>query len=631
MGDKVLSKDELRSGHDSHSGLWGLALGSIGVVYGDIGTSPLYAFREAVRTSNISGRSDVLGVLSLILWALLLIVTIKYVLFLLRADNKGEGGILSLLSLAQTALVKSVPLVFFFGIFGAALFCGDALITPAISILSAVEGLKLVTSGFDGYVAPVAIIVLLCLALVQSHGTAGVANWFGPIMLVWFLALAIGGITNVARDWSVFLAFDPRYAIAFLTVSDGDGILSLGAVFLAVTGAEALYADLGHFGRRPIQLAWFLIVFPALALNYLGQAALVLNSPETGSNPFFLLYPFWALPPMVLLATLATCIASQAVITGAYSLVHQAIQLHLLPRMEIRHTSAAHEGQIYIQQVNILVTAGVLALIFLFHTSDNLSGAYGISVTGTMIVTTGLAFIVIWKQWHWPLWAAFLITAFFLIIELSFFTANLTKLFDGGYVTLLLAAVIVTIMATWVRGMKILLDTNRDPNVTVAELEAILASDPPVIIPGTAIFLNRDQERMPAVLLNILKRFRVLHENNVILTVVIASIPRVRPADRAQTEVLGAHLSRVILTFGFMEVPDVPTALANFVKLGWRFDIASTTFFLSRRKLGQTSNSLLPLWQKKLFIRLLSHSNNATDYFQIPIGSVVEIGYGATI
>ncbi|MCZ8097744.1 MAG: potassium transporter Kup [Burkholderiales bacterium] len=618
-----------------HGGFWTLTLGSIGVVYGDIGTSPLYAFREALSATGAAHqgvqRADVLGVLSLILWAMIVIVTIKYVFILLRADNDGEGGTLSLLALAQRALGGSTPVVFFLGAAGAALFYGDALITPAISVLSAVEGLKLVTSGFEPYVLPLSVAVIVGLFLVQSHGTAGVAVWFGPITLVWFVAMATGGLLHIADDPGVFAAFDPRHALVFLAGNGKVGLVALGAVFLAVTGAEALYADLGHFGRRPIRFAWLVVVFPALALNYLGQGALVLSRPETLENPFFLLYPSWALLPMVLLATMATVIASQAVITGAYSLTRQAIQLRLLPRLEIRHTSATQAGQIYMPQVNTLLLVGVLLLVFLFGSSSRLATAYGIAVTGTMLVTACLAFVIVWKHWRWPLWAATALILPFLVVDLVFLGANLLKLFDGGYVPVLLALAIMVVMSTWVTGTGILFDKARRSDVSIADLAMSLEKKPPILVPGTAVFLTSDPDTAPAALLHSLKHYKALHEANVLLTVVTATVPRVAHADRVRIEPIGGRFSRVILTFGFMEEPNVPAALALCRKLGWTFDIMSTSFFLSRRSIKASPRGGMPLWRDRIYILLAANATDASDYFRIPTGRVVEIGSQMTV
>jgi KUP system potassium uptake protein len=619
----------------SHAGFWGLTLGSLGVVYGDIGTSPLYALREAVVAAGGPGglvsRGTVLGVLSLILWALILVVTIKYVLILLRADNNGEGGTLTLMALALRAVGRSGSVVVLLGIISGALFYGDALITPALSVLSAIEGMKVATPAFEPYVVPLTIVILLALFAVQSRGSGKVGALFGPITTVWFIAIAIPGIQQIAADPEVLWAFDPMYGLTFLASHGKIGLLTLGAVFLAVTGAEALYADLGHFGRRPIQTAWLIIVLPSLVVNYLGQGALVLADPKAVENPFFLLYPDWALLPMVALATAATVIASQAVITGAYSLTRQAIQLGLLPRLEIRHTSVTHAGQIYMPRVNTLLLVGVLLLVGLFKSSSALASAYGIAVTGTMVVTAMMAFIVIWKGWHWSLPAAAALMVPFLVIDLTFLAANLLKVVEGGWVPLAFGAALMLLMYTWRRGTRLLFEKTRRQETPLASLVAMLERKPPQRVPGTAVFFTSDPESAPTALLHSLKHYKVLHEQNVILTVKTADTPHVQAAERVRIEQISPTFSRVHLRFGYMETPNVPKALAIARKLGWHFDIMSTSFFLSRRALKPATHSGMPRWQDRLFIKLAGAANDATDYFQIPTGRVVEVGTQVTI
>ena len=610
------------------SPFWALALGSIGVVYGDIGTSPLYAFREAMLaaggTQTQIARDDVLGILSLILWALTIIVTLKYVAILLRADNQGEGGTLSLLALAHRALGGTAATIFLVGALGAALFYGDALITPAISVLSAVEGLSLVTSTFDPYILPIAVAIIVALFLVQSRGTAAVAGWFGPVTLVWFVVMAIGGGVHLAGDPAVLAAVDPRHAVAFLADHGTIGLVALGAVFLAVTGAEALYADLGHFGRRPIQFAWLFVAFPALALNYLGQGALVLADPQALENPFFRLYPAWALLPVVVLATMATIIASQAVITGTYSLTRQAIQLKLLPRMRIRHTSEAQAGQVYMPGVNTLLMLGVLALTIGFASSSRLASAYGIAVTGTMVVTAALAIVVLNAHWRWPLAGAVALIVPFLAIDLVFLGANLMKFLDGGYVPLLIAAVVVVVMRTWMRGTAVLAEQDMQAEIRLAELLRSLATKPLPTIPGTAVFLTAHPELAPQALMHSLKHFKSLHEHNVILTIATADVPRVDPAMRARLTEITPRFRTLTLTFGYMEEPDVPQAMAECPGMG--FDPMTTSFLVSRRSLRLAAKSAMPTWQSLLFIFLARNAAGATDYFNIPAGRVVEIG-----
>jgi KUP system potassium uptake protein len=616
-------------------GFWSLTLGSIGVVYGDIGTSPLYAFREAILAASGSGTTTsepvVLGILSLIIWALLLVVTGKYVLILLRADNKGEGGTLALMALASRSLMRRGGVVIFLGIISGALFYGDAIITPALSVLSAIEGLKVVTPAFDAYVVPLTVLVLIALFSVQSRGTANVAIFFGPVMVCWFAAIAVAGIWHVLQNPTVLFAFNPWHGVSFLVHHGLIGFYTLGAVFLVVTGAEALYADLGHFGRSPIRAAWLVVVLPALTVNYLGQGALVLANPKSVENPFFLLFPEWALLPMVLLATVATVIASQAVITGAYSLTRQAIQLGLLPRLEIRHTSEALSGQIYMPRINLLLLIGVLLLVGLFRSSSALASAYGIAVTGTMVVTAMMAIVVIWRVWNWGFAAALALILPFLFIDLIFLSANLLKIVEGGWMPLALGALVMIVMYTWRRGSRLLSEKTRRLETPLESLVKSLEKKPPARVPGTAVFLTSDPVSAPTALLHSLKHYKVLHEKNVILTIETADAPRVDPAERVRIVPVGKTFSRIVLRFGFMETPNVPKALAIARKLGWQFDIMSTSFFLSRRSLKPAAHSGMPDWQDRLFIGLTRVANDATDYFQIPTGRVVEVGTQVTI
>ena len=625
-------------GHgEAHStaSIAGLMLGSIGVVYGDIGTSPLYAFREAVVAATAGSEAvsaqAVLGVLSLILWALIVVVTLKYVVILLRADNNGEGGTLALMALAQRAVGGKSVIIMLLGITSGALFYGDAVITPALSVLSAVEGIKLVTAAFEHYVVPITVIILAGLFAVQSRGTARVASLFGPVMCVWFAVIALAALPQIARHPEVLQALNPLHAVTFMLHHGMIGFVTLGAVFLAVTGAEALYADLGHFGKRPIRAAWLFIVLPSLALNYFGQGAIVIADPKAIENPFFLMFPEWALIPMVALATLATVIASQAVITGAYSLTRQAIQLGLMPRFEIRHTSEAHYGQIYIPKINLLLFLAVILLVLLFRSSSALASAYGIAVTGTMVVTAMMGFVVIWKVWRWSPIAAAALIAPFLLLDLTFLAANLLKVFEGAWVPLLLGGVVMLLMYTWRRGSRLLFEKSRKLEFPLAELVAMLEKRPPQRVPGTAVFLTSDPQSAPTALMHSLKHYKVLHEKNVILTIETAPTPRIDDSERVRLEEISATFSKVTLRFGFMESPNVPKALAIARKLGWQFDIMSTSFFLSRRALKPAAHSGMPRWQDHLFIALSRSSNDATDYFQIPTGRVVEVGTQVTI
>jgi len=611
-----------------------LTLGSVGVVYGDIGTSPLYAFREAVVAAGESGpitREIVLGVLSLILWALIVVVTIKYVLILLRADNKGEGGTLSLTALVTRALGRRTMPVFLLGVIGASMFLGDSVITPAISVLSAVEGLKLATPAFDHFVVPLTIAILLALFAAQRRGTAAVASLFGPIMVVWFVAIALAGLFHIRDDPGVLLAIDPSYGVRFLLEHGNVGLATLGLVFLVVTGGEALYADLGHFGRKPIQTAWLALVLPALLINYFAQGALVLANPAAIENPFYRLVPESLLLPMVVLATAATVIASQAVITGAYSLVHQAIQLGLLPRLAILHTSAAQVGQIYIPRVTAALLVGVLLLVGLFRTSSALASAYGIAVATTMVVDGLLAFLVVWKLWQWRLWQAALLMIPLVVVDITFFSANLLKLLEGAWVPILFGTSMVLLILTWRRGTSLLAQKTRRSEVPLETLIRSLEKKPPHIVPGTAVFLTSDPEFAPTALLHNLKHNKVLHEHNVVLTIITADTPRVSQDERVTMVAVSPHFSRVALKFGYMEQPNVPKALAIARRHGWTFDIMATSFFLSRRLLKPAAHSGMPRWQDRLFIGLARSASDATDFFQIPTGRVVEVGTQVTV
>jgi KUP system potassium uptake protein len=613
---------------------WALALGSIGVVFGDIGTSPLYAFREAVAAASHGApitRDIVLGVLSLILWALFIVVTAKYVLLLLRADNNGEGGTLSLMALGLRAIGRRSWPLLALGVVGASMFIGDSMITPAISVLSAVEGLKLAAPVLDHYVVALTIVILVVLFSVQSSGTARVASAFGPVMVVWFASLAAMGVANISDDPSVLAAINPWYGISFLLSHGAIGLVTLGAVFLAVTGGEALYADLGHFGRRPIQAGWLFFVLPSLLINYFGQGALVLANPDAIENSFYRMVPKVLLLPLVALATVATVIASQAVITGAYSLIRQAVQLGLLPRFEVRYTSETHAGQIYLPRVNRLLLTGVLLLVLLFRTSSGLASAYGIAVSTTMVADGIMGFIVIWKLWHWRPAAAAALILPFVVVDTTFFSANFLKLFEGAWVPLLFGLCMAIVIWTWRRGTAILLAKTRRTEVPLKELIASLEKRPPHIVKGTAVFLTSDPDFVPTALLHNLKHNKVLHEKNVILTIETAQTPRVGSADRVVMETISDRFIIVRLRFGYMESPNVPKALAIARKLGWQFDIMSTSFFVSRRSLKPSAQSGMPQWQNHLFIALSRSANDAPDYFQIPTGRVVEVGTQVTI
>ncbi len=631
----VLENGQDGAGAAARPGLLTLALGSLGVVFGDIGTSPLYAFREAIAAAigehGVLTRSAVLGILSLILWTLTLIVSVKYVLILLRADNHGEGGTLSLMALAQRGLSKPSPYIVLLGIVGAALFYGDATITPAISVLSAVEGLAVATPRLAQIVLPLTIVILIGLFSVQRTGTGRVASFFGPITASWFAVLAVSGLFALAREPSVLFAINPYYAVSFLFTHKFIAFVTLGAVFLVVTGAEALYADLGHFGRRPIQAAWYCVVFPALAINYLGQGALILRDPAARENPFFLLFPDWAVVPVVILATAATVIASQAVISGTYSLTRQAIQLGLLPRMRILFTSEMTTGQIYVPRINWLLFTAVLLLTLLFESSANLASAYGIAVAGTMVVDATLGIIVLRCCWHWRLPSALGTLGPFVLIATLFLSANSLKIPSGGWLPILFGLVLVLIMLTWRRGAAILAEKTRRIEVSLGDLVHRLDSKPPHRVPGTAIFLTGNPDGAPTALLHNLKHNKIIHERNIILTIRTEQMPRVAPEQRATITELSPSFQQITMTFGYMETPNILKGIAACRKLGLTFDIMSTSFFMSRRSLKASPHSGMPVWQDKVFIALAGSADSATDYFHIPAERVVEIGAQVTI
>ena len=624
--------------HARKDGFWALTLGSVGVVFGDIGTSPIYAMREALSHSKGGGGGElaVLGVISLITWALILVVTVKYVVFLMRADNKGEGGTLALMALAQRLRPGGrSPLIFFLGVIGAALFYGDGIITPAVSVLGAVEGLKSAPgmgARLDqSMVQAISAGILVGLFLIQSRGTASVAKFFGPITALWFLVLAGLGLFHIADDLSVFRALSPWYGVSFLIDNGFLGFVILGSVFLAVTGAEALYADMGHFGKKPIRTAWLILVLPALVLNYLGQGALVLAHPEARINPFFEMIPEAIYWPVLLLATASAVIASQAVITGAFSMTQQAVLLGLFPRIDIRRTSETQAGQIYVPQVNTFLMVGVLLLLFTFGTSSNLASAYGIAVTGSMFIDTLLFFYIVRYMWKRPVWQAVMASAAFGALDIVFITSNLLKFFSGAWLPLVLGAGMVVIMWTWTRGAGILADKTRRESVPLSELADILKARAPYRAPGTAIFLTSDPDTAPVALMHNLKHNKVLHEKNIILTVSTAETPRVRDDDRVRIVPVNDDFKTVMISYGFMETPNVPKALGLCRKQGLKFDIMATSFFLGRRSVVASATSGMPLWQDKLFIFLMRNAANPTDFYKIPPGRVVEMGAQVTV
>ncbi|MDX2113084.1 MAG: potassium transporter Kup [Alphaproteobacteria bacterium] len=612
-----------------------LTLGSVGVVYGDIGTSPLYAFRESLAAAAAGGAVTagmVLGVLSLILWALIITVTLKYVVLLLRADNQGEGGILSLMALAMRSLGgKAAPFLVLLGMAGVSLFYGDAIITPAISVLSAIEGLKLVTGHFKPYIVPLALAIMLVLFIAQCRGTASMGRFFGPIMVVWFLALGWGGFLHMFDSPEVWQAFNPMHAIYFLTHHGFASVIALGAVVLAVTGAEALYADMGHFGKKPIRLAWLGFVMPCLMLNYIGQAGLVLSNPEAAHQSFYLTYPDWALAPMVLLATMASIIASQAVISGAYSLSQQAVQLGFLPRLRVVYTSAEHRGQIYLPQVNWLLLIGVVLLIEIFKSSEALASAYGIAVTGTMVISSLVMFVVARHVWQWPAVLVGAVVLPLFLIDVVFLGANLPKLFEGGFVPVLIAIAMIIVMRTWRRGSASLHEQTRDYQHSMELLIRDINHHPPKRVEGTAIYLSSNAAYAPSALLQNLKHNKVLHEHNLIINIRFATTPHVAEDERVQVEKLCEDFSRVTMQFGYMEQPNVTKALQVMRRHDLAMDMMHTSYFISRRNIVPSARFGMPLWQDRIFIMLANNAADAAEYFHIPRTRVVELGVQMTV
>lgn len=616
-----------------------LAMGAIGVVFGDIGTSPLYAYREALTQAASGGisQAEILGVLSLALWTLILVVTVKYVSFLMRADNHGEGGVLSLMALAQRATQGKWVIVTVLGAIGAAMFYGDAILTPALSVLSAVEGLKSVPAVAPylshGLILALAIGLLIALFAIQSSGTAAVAVWFGPICVAWFLAIGGVGLANTFAAPEILTAINPAYGIEFLLTHGRVGLLVMGAVFLTVTGAEALTADMGHFGRFPIQLGWYLLVFPALTLNYFGQGAFALVQFELAASQgqslqpsdwFFLMTPEWFRLAMVGLATAATIIASQAVITGAFSLTQQAISLGLVPRLTIRQTNASQSGQIYLPAINWLLALGVLILILSFQTSSKMAAAYGIAVTGTMVVTTILAFVVVWKLWNWSLIRTLLLIVPLLALDLFFFGANMLRVVEGGWVPLVVALLIVGLIGIWVRGKAFLSAQAGRETVKIADLVPNLAKGSMPIAQGTAVFLTAEPDHAPAALLHNLKHNQVLHEDNILLTVRTSTQPHIQPEQRLSIERLNDRFARATLCYGYMESPDVPTDLHKDGRIP--VHPKGTSFFVSRNTLAPSAEVGLPLWQAVVYSFLHRNAADPTAFFQIPPDRVVELG-----
>jgi KUP system potassium uptake protein len=609
----------------------GVVVTALGVVYGDIGTSPLYALKQCFAAAGAGAVSEarVYGALSLITWALLVIVTLKYVLVVMRADNRGEGGILALTALALRA-VTDKPVAYRWvlaaGFIGAALFYGDGVITPAISVLSAVEGLNVATPLFEPYVIPITIVLLVALFLVQRHGTAGIGAFFGPVMIVWFVTIGLLGAAQIAREPKILLALDPLYGIDLLVDAPWAGFVLLGAVVLAVTGAEALYADMGHFGGRPIRRAWLFFVFPCLLLNYFGQGGLLLDAPDAVENPFYRLVPNWALLPMVVLASAATIIASQAVISGAFSLTRQAVQLGYLPRLQVRHTSEEEIGQVYVPRINYALLIAVVALVIGFKSSDNLGAAYGIAVTGTMLITTVHAFIYM-RHVGWPLYKAAPLFALFLVVDAAFFGANLLKIEEGGWFPLVVAAVVYAVMSSWLLGRKRLYAQRFKDAMPISLFLRNLKPDRPLRVPGTAVYMTGSIDNLPSALLHNIKHNKVLHERNVLMTVRTEDIPRVADDQRIEIQNLGHGFYTVVVRYGFMEEPNIPRALAQCRLMQLRFNLMETSFFVGREKLvARKDTSLLPRWGKQLFIFMSNTMLDATEFFRIPANRAIELG-----
>ncbi len=614
-------------GHD-HGKLVPLALGAIGVVFGDIGTSPLYSLKESFAGPHplTIDRPHIFGVLSLIFWTMTLVVTIKYVFVTMRADNEGEGGSLALLALiVRSGRIKWTRGIVLLGVAATALFYGDAIITPAISVLSAVEGLEIVHTGFAPWVVPISVLILIGLFLIQSRGTAKVGLVFGPVMLFYFLVIGVMGLGGIVRDPGVLRAVDPYWALNFFLLDPKLAFLALGSVVLAVTGAEALYADMGHFGRRSISVAWLYVAFPCLLLNYLGQSALLLDNPAAIDNPFFRMAPDWARLPLVGLATTATVIASQAVISGAYSVTQQAVQLGFLPRLRITHTSASAAGQIYVPLVNWLLLGFVLLLVLTFRSSSSLASAYGIAVTGTMVITSIMLGILVFRIWKWNRWAAGAMIGAFVIVDGAYFASNITKIPDGGWFPLLVGACAFTVLTTWAKGRRLMRERLFESAMPL-DLFVNTAAKKVRRVPGTAVFLSASPEGAPPALLHNLKHNKVLHERIVILTVKVMGRPHIDDAERLEFTRLGEDFYRIVLRYGFMQEVDVPLAMAATRDCGPPFRSMETSFFLGRQTLIHGDRPGMTLWREKLFAWMLRNAMSAMEFFKLPTNRVVELG-----
>ncbi|MFO1505588.1 MAG: potassium transporter Kup [Lysobacterales bacterium] len=607
-----------------------LALGAMGVVYGDIGTSPLYTMKETFGEHGIPpSPENVLGVLSLVFWSLVMVVSVKYAGFIMRADNKGEGGIMALTALVQRAL-RANPrarwAVVIVGLFGASLFFGDGVITPAISVLSAVEGLQVAAPGLEHWIVPVTVVIIILLFVLQNHGTGRVGAVFGPIMSLWFITIAVLGAIEVAGNPHVLRALSPMYAVAFLRDNGWTAIIALGSVVLCMTGAEALYADMGHFGRKPIRVSWFSFILPALVLNYFGQGSLLIHDPAKAANPFYLLAPHALLLPMIVLSTVAAIIASQSVISGAFSVAREAIQLGYLPRMEVRHTSREQRGQIYLPWINRMLLVLIVAVVLGFRSSANLAAAYGIAVVGCMTMDTLLVTIVFHRIWHWGLWRSLAIGGLFLTIDLAFLVGNIDKIEHGGWFPIVLGIAVFAVMSTWRRGRELVQREIQQGGLALEPFLASIAAHPPVRVPGTAVFLTTLQEGVPNALLHNLKHNKVLHERNILLTVETLEQPKADEGERREITPLGNDFYRLVLRFGFAEDADVPEAMGRVRACGTPFDMMDTTFFISRESIVAANRAGMVKWRDTLFAFMTRNALPATAFFQIPGNRLIELG-----
>ncbi|MBS0516983.1 MAG: potassium transporter Kup [Proteobacteria bacterium] len=627
----MLSNAQTLTGSARNKALAALALGALGVVYGDIGTSPLYAVQVTFGEQGIPvSPENVLGVLSLIFWSLVLVVSLKYVVFIMRADNKGEGGIMALMALAQRGTRDNVRLrrvIVVLGLFGASLFYGDGVITPAVSILSAVEGVKVAAPALDSFIVPITLVIVIALFAVQKRGTATVGAMFGPIMMLWFAALAALGAWQIVQQPQVLYALNPWHAVVFFRDNGAHAFLALGGVVLCLTGAEALYADMGHFGKEPIRIAWFGYVSPALVLNYFGQGALLMHQPDAVSNPFFLMAPQSLLYPMIALATVAAIIASQAVITGAFSMTREAIQLGFAPRMAVKHTSKETQGQIFLPWVNSILMVLILGAVLGFRSSANLAAAYGIAVTGTMAVSTCLACVVARRIWGWNRVLVAVLGLLFLTVDIAYFSANAIKIEHGGWFPLVLGLCSFLIMSTWRKGRELVLRELRQGGIALEPFVESVVAHPPLRVPGTAVFLTANISAVPNAMLHNLKHNKVLHERNILMTVETLDVPTAEYGERTEITALGHEFYRVVLRYGFAEDPDIPVSMQNCEAKGLGFDMMDTTFFLSRENVVASAGARgMPVWRDKLFAFLTRNASPATAFFRIPGNRMIELG-----